>query len=197
MENAHSRYATSITLLSELKAGDDSGWHQFVHLYTPLIYVWCTKGGLQEADAADVCQEVFRAVARGIEKLEYNQPGNSFRGWLWTITRRTLSQHYRREQARPRADGGTAAYAQISQVPDWIDNETAPDFTGGDAEVMRRAAELIRGDFAERTWQAFWLSTVEELPTAVVAERLKMTTNGVRQSKFRVLSRLKEFVGFQ
>lgn len=196
MNNGNSRYATSLTLLSGLKAGDDSGWHQFVHLYTPLIYGWCKKGGLQAADAADVCQEVFRSVSRGIEGLEYEDGHHRFRGWLWTITRRTLSKHYGREQKRPRADGGTDAYAQIAQVPDWIDDEQAPEAGTGDSEVIRRAAEVIKEDFAEHTWQAFWLCTVEELPAAEVAERLEMSPNGVRQAKFRVLSRLKEFVGF-
>ena len=47
-------------------AGDREAWQQFVDLYAPLIYGLARKRGLQDADAADVTQEVFRAVANRI-----------------------------------------------------------------------------------------------------------------------------------
>ncbi|WP_083905015.1 RNA polymerase sigma factor [Rhodopirellula sp. SWK7] len=193
---AKSRYATSLGLLQNLKAGEDQGWRQFVHLYTPLIYVWCRKAGLQESDSADVCQEVFRAVSSGINGFHYENPSHSFRGWLWTITRHSLSKHFGREEKSPKAAGGTDAIARLSQVPDWIDDDEFPEAESAESEVIRRAAELIRGDFNEKTWQAFWMSAVEEIPASEIAERLGMTNNGVRQAKFRVVARLKEFVGF-
>jgi RNA polymerase sigma-70 factor (ECF subfamily) len=35
-------------------------WSEFVRLYTPLVFAHCRRHGLQEADAADVAQEVMR-----------------------------------------------------------------------------------------------------------------------------------------
>jgi len=192
----HQTWTTSIGLLRDLKASDADGWERFVHLYTPLIYSWCRKANLQEADAADVCQDVFRDVSRGIERLKYDKAEHSFRGWLWAITRAAIARHFRKYSKGPGAIGGTDAIRQIAEAPDWIDDELAPESKNAEAEVMRRAAELIRGDFEEKTWQAFWLSAVEELPGKDVAERLGMTQNAVRQAKFRVLARLREFVGF-
>ena len=189
-------WTTSIGLLRDLKSSDADGWQRFVHLYTPLIYAWCRKANLQEADSADVCQEVFRDVSRGIEKLKYSQPDHSFRGRLWTITRAAIAWHYRKSSSSPAAFGGTDANYRLAEVPDWIDDEVAPESTSAEAEVIRRAAELIEGDFAEKTWQAFWLSAVEELPAQEISERLGMTKNAIRQARFRVLTRLKEFVGF-
>ena len=196
MKEHQSQWATSLSLLEGIRQGRDEGWQRFVHLYTPLIYFWCRKAGLQESDAADVSQDVFRAVYSGIDGLDYGGPNDSFRGWLWTITRRTLARHHGRDAKSPAAPGGSTAMMRTAQLPDWVDNDEVPDSPTAEAEVMRRAADLIRDDFQEHTWQAFWLSTVEEMPTEVVAEKLGMSAGGVRQAKFRVLARLKEFVGF-
>ncbi len=192
----NSTWTTSTDLLHDLKASTAEGWERFVHLYTPLIYSWCRKAGLQEADSADVCQEVFRDVSRGIHKLQYDQPSHSFRGWLWTITRGAIGRHFRKLATAPVATGGSNSLRQLGEVPDWINNDQVPESGRAEAEVMRRAAELIKDDFEEHTWQAFWLSAVEDLPAADIGERLGMTKNAVRQAKFRVMNRLREFVGF-
>jgi RNA polymerase sigma-70 factor, ECF subfamily len=85
---------------------------------------------------------------------------------------------------------------RMNAVPDWIREESSPKRGDGGGEVLMRAAELIRGDFEERTWQAFWLSTVENLPSDEISVRLSMTANAIRQARFRVLARLREFVGY-
>lgn len=51
---------------------------------------------------------------------------------------------------------------------------------------------LTRNEFEERTWQAFWLTTVEEKSPSLVAQTLEMTPAAVRQAKSRVLRRLRE-----
>jgi RNA polymerase sigma-70 factor (ECF subfamily) len=58
-----------------------------------------------------------------------------------------------------------------------------------------RAVELVRGEFEVRTWQAFWLSTVEDRDPGVVGQELNMTPNNVRQARSRVLRRLREELG--
>jgi RNA polymerase sigma-70 factor (ECF subfamily) len=85
---------------------------------------------------------------------------------------------------------------RTNAVPDWIREASAPNRRGGGGEVLMRAAEFIRGDFEERTWQAFWLSTVENLPSDEISERLNMTANAIRQAHFRMLARLREIVGY-
>jgi RNA polymerase sigma-70 factor (ECF subfamily) len=61
--------------------------------------------------------------------------------------------------------------------------------------LYRRALELVRGEFEERTWQMFWLVTVESRAPGDVAVEMKVTAGAVRLAKFRVLRRLKEEVG--
>lgn len=189
------QWSTSLTLLGDLRVGGATAWRTFLHLYTPLVAAWCRKAGLQEADASDICQEVFQGVNAGITGLQFG-PDHSFRGWLWTITRRCLSRHFERCRNGVNAVGGTDTMVLMGSVPDWIREESASGIKDGAGEVLMRAAEMIRGDFEERTWQAFWLSTVENMPPDEISLRLSMTANAIRQARFRVLARLREFLGY-
>ncbi|MFK8112838.1 MAG: sigma-70 family RNA polymerase sigma factor, partial [Rubripirellula sp.] len=188
--------ATSIDLLNERKDCTADSWDYFVHIYTPMIYSWCRKARLQESDAADVTQDVLRAVVSGFEGLQFGQIDNSFRGWLWTITRHELGRHFKKFHQSPDARGGSTANDSLKQIPDWINDTVCPSDEQAEGEVVRRAAELVKNDFDNRTWQAFWLSTVDDMPTPQIVAKLGMTPGAIRQAKFRVLRRLREYVGF-
>src|SRR4051812_41753867 len=83
---------TRASLLVRLRdPHDEAAWGQFVDLYTPLIYAYARKQGLQDADAADLSQEVLRAVAGAVGRLEYDPARGAFRNWLFTVVRRKLS----------------------------------------------------------------------------------------------------------
>jgi len=58
-------------------------------------------------------------------------------------------------------------------------------------ELEARALHLIRESTAEKTWQMFWLSVVEQVPTSEIAERFGVSTAAVRVAKSRVLMRLR------
>ena len=191
-----SSWSTSISMLDDMKRGKSDSWRSFVHLYTPLIYSWCRRANLQESDAADVTQDVFRAVVAGFDGLSYGGIDDSFRGWLWTITRNELAKCFSKYHQSPNVIGGSS-HGFLAQLPDWINDETCPDDPTAEAEVVRRAAELIKDDFEPHTWQAFWLFAVEDMPMPEIAKRLEMSPGAIRQAKFRVLARLREFLGFQ
>ena len=52
----------------------------FVALYAPLIYSWGCRAGLQDADAADLVQEVLSLI-RALPTFAYDRH-KSFRRWL-------------------------------------------------------------------------------------------------------------------
>ena len=90
---------TSASLLLRLQASSESGpaWNRFVDLYTPLIYYWARKNGLQSVDASDLVQEVLAVLVKKIADFQYD-PRRSFRGWLRTITLNKLREQYRRKK---------------------------------------------------------------------------------------------------
>ena len=75
--------STRYTLLRRIRITDDrAAWTSFVDLYSPLVYRYCLRRGLQDADARDVVQEVFIRVGRGIERFEHDPARGQFRAWL-------------------------------------------------------------------------------------------------------------------
>jgi RNA polymerase sigma-70 factor (ECF subfamily) len=54
---------------------------------------------------------------------------------------------------------------------------------------------LIRDEFEEQTWQAFWLTTVEDRSSTDAAVALGMSAGAVRKAKARVLHRLRQEFG--
>src|SRR6059036_1716125 len=94
---------TRASLLLRLRdPRDDAAWTEFVDLYAPLIYGYARKQGLQDADAVDLSQEVISAVASAVGKLEYDPRRGTFRGWLFRVVQRKLSNWRRAQRNRPR-----------------------------------------------------------------------------------------------
>lgn len=179
-----------------LREQDAGAWDRLVALYTPLVYFWSQKLGLAEQDIPDVTQEVFRAVARNIARFRRDRPQDTFRGWLRTITRSKVTDHYRRQQRQPAAAGGSVAQRRMSEVVDNIDDfddESVDEPVYN--ELFLRALEMIRADFKESTWQAFWRVVVDGAAPNDVAEELGMRPGTVRVAKSRVLSRLRQELG--
>jgi RNA polymerase sigma-70 factor (ECF subfamily) len=187
--------SVAASLLERLRAGETGAWERLAGLYAATVYVWCRRAGVCEADAPDVSQEVFSAVARHITDFRRERPGDSFRGWLWTITRNKVRDHRRRRAGQARAAGGTTAQEVMNQVAEAAepDSETGPETRPGD--LYRRALELIRSEFEERTWRAFLMVTVEGRLPADVAVELGTTPGAVYIAKSRVLKRLREEFG--
>jgi RNA polymerase sigma-70 factor (ECF subfamily) len=182
--------ATPASLLLRLRSpGDEAAWEQLLLLYGPTVERWCRRAGLTAEDAADVGQEVFQAVARSINDFHRDRPGDSFRGWLYAITRTRLLDH-RRARHIPAA-GGTDALHRLEEIPaeEPADSDA---LTSDRRELYQRAVRLIQAEFAERTWQAFWRVTVEGQSPADVAADLGLTPGAVYIAKSRVLKRLRQ-----
>jgi RNA polymerase sigma-70 factor, ECF subfamily len=196
----------SSSLLVRLRAFDQNAWDRFVSLYGPLVYVWCRNAGLQAADAADVGQEVFRAVAQKINDFRRSGPNDSFHGWVRKIVRNKIVDHFRRRSKQAHAAGGTDALNDLLAIPAASDPLIDGDVSNTDAArsandhielrmLVHQAVELIRSSFEERTCRAFWKIAVDgRLPKDVAAE-LKMSLSAVYMAKSRVLRRLREEFG--
>jgi RNA polymerase sigma-70 factor (ECF subfamily) len=184
--------STSLTLLERVRGREEEAWRRLLHLYAPLVAGWCGHWGVRGQDADDVQQEVFQAVAAGLEHFRRDRPGDTFRGWLRGITRHKLLDHVRRRQSQPEAQGGTDARRQLEQVAEpELPEDSAADLGG----LYHRALELVRGEFEERTWEAFWRAAVEGQAPADIGADLGVTAAAVRKAKSRVLHRLRQEVG--
>ncbi len=179
--------SVSTSLLVRARSNDRCAWEKLADLVSPIVYTWVRRGGVPEADAEDVVQDVFLELSRGLNRFRRDQPGDSFGGWLRTLTRRRTCDYYRRGHAV--GAGGSAAKMRMEQVPEAPDGDPTDDPT---AELVRRGLESIRGEFAARTWHAFEALAVAERPVADVAAELGLTVGAVYMARSRVLKRLRE-----
>lgn len=187
--------ATSLTLLDRARANEADAWARLVTLYAPLVRHWCLAGGLQPTDVDDVVQEVCRAALAGLATFRRDRPGDTFRGWLRALTRTALALHYRRRARVPVASGGNAAFAQLQEVASPASELPEDDPSDEIRCLHRRALELVRDEFEDRTWQMFWLTAAEDRDAADVAALFGVTPAAVRKAKSRVLRRLREEIG--
>jgi RNA polymerase sigma-70 factor (ECF subfamily) len=157
------------------------------------VYGFACKHGLQDADAADLTQDVLRSVAAAAGRFRYETERGTFRGWLFTLVRNRLRNFL--ASRRRHAQAGTASAQQaLLDVP----AREADVAELWQREYERRlfdwAAEQVREDCQEKTWQAFWRTAVEGQGGQEVARALNMTTAAVYLAKRRVMDRLKEYL---
>jgi len=188
-------FRTSASLLVRVQANDQAAWTRLVDLYAPLVYHWCRRAQLGTEDTADVFQEVFRAVAKNINDFHRDRKGDTFRGWLRTITQNKIRDHFRRLREEPKAAGGTDAHIRMNTAPDPVSLEDEVSEQSIVHQVLRRTLESIQGEFEERTWTAFWHVQIDGKTTGDVGVALGMTTAAVRKARLRVLARLREEMG--
>lgn len=193
---SHPTDGTRLSLLERVREQDADGWRRLVTLYSPLLYAWCRRSGLEAEVAGDVVQEVFTKVARSIGDFRRDRPGDTFRGWLRTITRNQLRDLARRQAREPRAEGGTSAHLRMEQAPGaTLDLPSESESEAEHGLLFRRAINLIQKQFQEPTWRAFWQTVVEGRASADVADDLGMSPGAVRQAKSKVLARLRAEFG--
>ncbi len=152
-------------------------------LYTPLLFVWARRVGLQESDAADLVQEVFTLLVHKLPDFVYDK-GKTFRGWLRTVA---LNQWRAGQRRRARVPEGVEAD---------LDKVAAPEeeaFWEQDyrRHLVNRAMEVMRAEFQPATWKACWECAANNRSAAEVAAELGMSAGAVRAAKFRVLARLR------
>ncbi len=181
------------SLLVRVRDLDPEAWRRLVQIYGPVVYGWCLRAGIRGDDAADIGQEVFRAVAGSVTDFRRDRAGDTFVGWLRTITRYKIVDYRRRHSTDPDAVGGTEFQLSISQL------EAPPEENGDPVDdqqvnsvLFHRALTILQSEFESRTWKAFWATAIDNRPTSDVADELGMTPVAVRKAKSRVLRRLRD-----
>lgn len=174
---------------------DHRAWEEFVDVYGPLVRRLARRRGLQDADAADLAQDVFRAVAGAIDRWDPDPARGSFRGWLSRIARNLVVNVMAGQRRHPRGTGGTDLRLLIEAQPG---PDGAEDSSLFDAEYRRRlfdgAADQVRGEFTEAAWRAFWMTGVDGVGGAEAAARLGTTVGTVYYYKSKVMARLRQVV---
>ena len=177
---------TPSSLLERLRQPfEPEAWARFVALYTPLIYSWARRVGLQEQDAADLVQDVFVTLLQVLPTFTYDRH-QSFRKWLRTVT----INRWRKDRKRPerRMVQGTEAQPEPVAVSEDLEACWEEEYR---QHLVSRALRLMRVDFEEKTWKACWETAALGRSATDVAAELGVSVGAVYAAKFRVLNRLR------
>lgn len=178
---------THASLLDRLAdAADADAWGRFVELYAPPVYAFARKHGLQDADAADLTQDVLRSVSGALGRRGYDAERGPFRGWLYAVVRNKLRDALAARR-RHAAVELIEAEAPDGDPADWWQREC-------ERQLFAWAAERVRARVRPATWLAFWRTAVEGESGQSVAAELGLTTAAVYLAKGRVMAALREEV---
>ena len=180
-------HSTPVSLLERLREPSDrAAWERFVGLYTPLLYSWACRMGLQAADAADLVQEVIAILLEKMPQFRYDA-GRSFRAWLYTMTVNKWRDLCRRRSAALRTSD--EAHLEDLAIADPAVGIWEEEYR---LHVAARALELMRAEFEPATWKACWEITARGRRAADVAAELGITLAAAYAANSRVLRRLRQ-----
>lgn len=180
---------TRASLIVSLPCAEDAAaWREFVGIYEPFVYRFARRNGLQDADAAELVQNVLMSVVKAVGRWEAEPKRARFRSWLFTIARNQLIDMLAR---RNRIRSGSSSVIDLLSQQKASGDLTAKFVLDHRRELFRWAASQVKKAVTAPTWQAFWLTSVEEKTVEEAAAALKMTPGAVYIARSRVLAKLR------
>jgi RNA polymerase sigma factor (sigma-70 family) len=186
---------TRQSLLGRLKNWDDQeSWRDFFYTYWKLIYSVAVKSGLDDMAAQDVVQETVLAVAKSIRDFEYDSRNGSFKSWLLTITRRRVTDHWRRKYAQPII---SQDFESGSETTPLLHRHSDPNVSWQtmwdqewDRNLLEVALENVKPKVKARQYQLFDCLVLKEWPLAEIKQKLHASLAQIYFAKYKVGSLL-------
>lgn len=185
---------TRASLILRLQDAEDlAAWDEFAAIYAPVVFNVATSRGFQAADADNLVQEVFMAVASSVSQWLERDDRGSFRAWLLRIARNAAVDMITQKATRSLGRDGSEAQVHLANLP-------APSQLSSDLDleyermVFHWASDCVRESVADHTWQAFWLTSVKDLSVEEAAARLNTRPGNIYFARSRVMAKIKELV---
>ncbi len=194
MQQNHSRPSnveptTSPSLLMRIRNPDDAeSWNLFEAVYAPIVRNYCERRGIQLSDIDDITQEVMTAVARNIQRFDYQPQRGRFRAWFATITANKLKNFLASQSKYKR-------HTELSAIAEQLATEPLAD-THWSAIFSQRlfdiACQRIQMNVESLTWECFRATWLENTKATLVAKNLGIPIQTVYVNKSRVLKKLED-----
>ena len=190
---------TRASLLVKIRESSNAdAWNQFIEIYGPIVFNFAKRLGAQEADAADIVQEVLKEVATSIGRFQYDPAVGKFRSWLFKLAKRVAGRLYNKQKRFPRSTQTQTGAVAMPQ-PALSELEIEDDFSLEEiweAEYRKKlfdwAASQIKPNYKAATWSAFWMTAMDGLDANQVATQLGLSVGSVYVAKNRIIKRLAE-----
>jgi len=170
--HSHSRIATG------LRAGDRGAWLELYEAYARQVWSNTSRLMADQASVADVVQETFLAAARSARG--YDPRRGPLWVWLWTIARRQIALHYRKQRPSVSLDAALEWWGSLDgQAMEMVSRMEAPL----DLLESKELGALVRHCLAQLPpeYELVLLALyVDEMPVKEIARQLLCSTVAVR-----------------
>jgi RNA polymerase sigma-70 factor, ECF subfamily len=181
-------------IIAELKAGSEEAFSWLIATYHQPIYSVIARTLQNPADAADITQDVFIKVFRGISGFHGE---SSLRTWMYRIAlheasnqRRWWSRHCRKE-VTIEAETGHSADGQALCIKDTLIDENDSPFDMAAHEEIRAQVEAELRKVNEPFRTILILRDIEGLAYEEIAEILNINLGTVKSRLMRGRNQLK------
>jgi RNA polymerase sigma-70 factor (ECF subfamily) len=182
---------TRLSLIEKIKDPRDAeAWSEFAAIYYPLVFGICRRKGLQHADATDITQEVLSRVANAVGSYRHDQPGSTFRGWLYRITRNLTIDFFRQRGKDPVV--GADRQQELHQIREPSREESQEFHHAFRKQMFSVVARVVQAQIHPQTWAAFWKTEVERRDVSIVAQELSMNRGAIYVARSRVIAKLRK-----
>lgn len=179
---------THASLIMRLKGErNERAWTEFVSAYEPFLRRLIERRGVAERHVPDVTQQVLAAIVQSVDGWRDDGDPASFRRWLNRVARNVVLKFLSRERRQVGGQGGTDVQELLNRVPDACD-EQAWKY---EYELVVWAAEQVRSEFRETSWNALWATLIDGRPVADVAAELGVTPGSIYMSHSRIMARIR------
>jgi len=186
------RSSTSATLLDRLRDGRDGlAWDEFFQRYWLLIYSYASRRGCSPHSAEEIVQDIMLKLFERKDVFRYDPGRGRFRDWLATVVRNRVAELRRLPAGRNRARGGNNS----GSAPEPADDAHAPDDlweTAFEQSLLWALLEVVRREMHPRSYLAFEMTVLGEIPANKVAAHLGISRSTVFRTRKKVLSRLEQ-----
>ncbi|MFI4898127.1 MAG: RNA polymerase sigma factor [Phycisphaerales bacterium JB059] len=182
-------WITTTILLDRLTEAQDSAWEELASHFRGPVLAFALRMGLSHPAAEDVVQSTMLAFLRAYRDGRYDKQRGRLSSWLFGIAYREALRSIRegaRERQAPGETGRTTFFS--GQPDDDLAQRSWADEWG--RHVLDRCMEQARAEVEPRTYEAFELSAIRNVPVDQVVAELGMTRNAVFIAKHRVLKRI-------
>lgn len=170
---------TDLDVAIGFRDGHEGSLAEAYRRWSRLVHATALRATGNAEDAADITQLVFVNAWKG--RQTYRPEAGTLPGWLMTITRRRIADHW---QSRTRDTKVRTAVEAVEPVRDW-----EPAATERVAAQMFVADELQR--LGEPAAKIVRMAFYEDLTHTQIAERLQMPIGTVKSHIRRSLGKLR------
>ena len=180
---------TRSSLINRLKATiNGESWEVFFNTYWELIYNVARRKGLSEADSQDIVQETILKVHKSLDRFQYNRERGSFKGWLCTITRTRLIEHYKKKQRQPptqqpREDEDDPLVNLADPQGPELDRIWSEEWS---RSLIQRSLTFLKQQVSLKQYQIFKCHCIDEWTVKEVCDALNVNAAQVYMAKQRV-----------